>query len=111
MDLMAFLWYFVMWHGLKGSMFESKVTVILDELESLCVRPCKVLKSTSLYEGIMDWIKCGVHKNTPLQYHGIGGLMTTIQRKNKLVQHLWMMKLNNSCKLLCKAAAVKTIGH
>jgi hypothetical protein len=68
---------------------------------------CKVLKSTALYDGIMHWIKHGVHENTPLHYHGIGGLITTAQRKNEQVQHLRMTKLNNSRKLLGKVAALE----
>ena len=35
---LAFIRYFVMWHGLKGGMLESKVKAILEELEASCVR-------------------------------------------------------------------------
>ena len=36
---LAFIRYFVMRRGLKGGMFEPKVTAILEELETSCVRP------------------------------------------------------------------------
>jgi hypothetical protein len=36
---LAFIRYFVKWRGLKGGMFESKVMMILEELEASCVRP------------------------------------------------------------------------
>jgi hypothetical protein len=72
----------------------------------VCVA-CEALKSTSLYDGIMHRINRGVHENTPLHYHGLGGLITTIQRKNEQVQRLRMTKLNNSRKLLGKATALE----
>ena len=44
--------------------------------------PCEALKSTLLYKGIMDRIKYGVRKNTPLQYHGIGVITAVQSRSN-----------------------------
>ena len=58
--------------------------------------PCEALNFTSLYGSIMDRIKYGVHENTPLQYHGIGGLITAVQRKNEEIRCLRMTKLNSS---------------
>jgi hypothetical protein len=73
--------------------------------EQVCV-VCEALKSMLLYDGIMHRIKHSIHKNTTLHYHGIGRLITTIQRKNEQVQQLQMTKLN-SWKLLGKAAALE----
>jgi hypothetical protein len=36
---LMFICYFIMWCGLKGGMFKSKVIAILEELETACMRP------------------------------------------------------------------------
>jgi hypothetical protein len=67
---------------------------------------CRALTSTTLYEGIMDRIKHGVHESTPLVYHGVGGLVTAVRRRVDQVQRLRMIKLNDSRKLQGKAAVL-----
>lgn len=61
---------------------------------------CRALASTSLYVGIMDRIRNGVHENAPLVYHGVGGLIEIARRKTEQVQQLRLTKLNASRKLL-----------
>jgi hypothetical protein len=68
---------------------------------------CQKLTSNALYTGIMDQIKHGIHDQTPLMYHGIGGLMTIVWRKNDLVSQLHMSKLNDSRKLLVKVGMLE----
>jgi hypothetical protein len=56
---------------------------------------------------IIDQIECGVHKNTPLVYHGIGGLVTVVCRKVDQIREMCLMKLNTSRKLLGKVALLE----
>ena len=72
---------------------------------SACDR-CRALTSVHLYISIMDRIRNGVHENTPLIYHGIGGLVEVARRKTEQVRQLRLTKLNASKKLLGKAAAL-----
>ncbi|KAH9170291.1 hypothetical protein EDB89DRAFT_2190372 [Lactarius sanguifluus] len=82
----------------------------------LCRRPsiskgnacndCQALTSVPLYISIMDRIRNGVHENTPLIYHGIGGLVEVAQRKTEQVRQLRLTKLNASRRLLGKATAL-----
>ena len=69
--------------------------------EQVCI-PSEALNSTSLYGSIMDRIKYGVHENTPLQYHGIGGLITAVQRKNEKVRCLRTTKAGRRNLFLCQ---------
>ncbi|RDB18817.1 hypothetical protein Hypma_014567 [Hypsizygus marmoreus] len=68
---------------------------------------CHALTSTTLYEGIIHRIENGVHENTPLIYHGVGGLLVVVKKKGNQVDQLRMTKLNNSKKLLGKATALE----
>ena len=82
----------------------------------LCCRPfvsegsacqdCHELTSTPFYVGIMDRIRHGVHENSPLMYHGVGGLIEVARRKSEQVRQVQMTKLNTSRKLLGKATAL-----
>ncbi|KAH9167194.1 hypothetical protein EDB89DRAFT_2126133, partial [Lactarius sanguifluus] len=82
----------------------------------LCRRPsiskgnacndCQALTSVPLYISIMDRIRNGVHENTPLIYHGIGGLVEVARHKTEQVQQLRLTKLNASRRLLGKATAL-----
>ena len=96
------------YHSINDKFFLQAKSCMKQRVKNgeVCVA-CEVLKSTSLYDGIMHRIRRGVHENTPLHYHGIGGLITAVQRKNEQVQRLRMTKLNNSRKLLGKAAALE----
>ncbi|KAH9048212.1 hypothetical protein EDB84DRAFT_1557011 [Lactarius hengduanensis] len=67
---------------------------------------CQALTSIPLYVNIMDRIRHGVHKNAPLVYHGIGGLVKVAWRKIGQVRQLRLTKLNTSRKLLGKATTL-----
>ena len=54
----------------------------------------------------MNRIQHGVHENSPLIYHGIGGLIGVARRKTEQVRQIQMTKLNTSRKLLGKATAL-----
>lgn len=47
-----------------------------------------------------------MHESTPLVYHGVGGLVTAVRRRVDQVQHLRMIRLNDSRKLQGKAAVL-----
>jgi hypothetical protein len=68
---------------------------------------CQKLTSSTLYTRIIDRIRFSTHKNTPLVYHGIGGLMAIAQWKTDQIKQLWMSKLNNTLKLLVKASTLE----
>ncbi|KAI9432593.1 hypothetical protein H4582DRAFT_2132159 [Lactarius indigo] len=82
----------------------------------LCRRPsiskgnacnnCQALTSIPIYISIMDRIQHGVHENSPLIYHGIGGLVEVARRKTEQVRQLRLTKLNASQRLLGKATAL-----
>jgi hypothetical protein len=55
---------------------------------------CDALKSTSLYDGIIHRMEHGVHENTPLAYHGVGGLVVAVRRKIDQVRQMRLTKLN-----------------
>ena len=76
-------------------------------LEGGICKNCWRLTSSPLYARIMQRIKFGAHKNTPLVYHGIGALMTVARRKTDQIEQLRMSKLNDSQKLLVKATTLE----
>jgi hypothetical protein len=84
--------------------YRSKQLLKTDE-ESCCA--CESIKSTPLYQGIANRIEHGVHENTPLVYHGIGGLLTVVCRKISHIREMRLMKLNTSRKLLGKVALLE----
>ena len=78
---------------------------LVDEGEA-CLK-CKTLKSTSLYNSIIHRMEHGVHENTPLAYHGVGGLVVAVRRKIDQVRQMRLTKLNNGQKLLGKVAMLE----
>jgi hypothetical protein len=74
--------------------------------EGSACKDCRALMSIPLYIGIMDRIRNGVHENTPLIYHGVGGLVEVTRRKTEQVRQLRLTKLNASRQLLGKATAL-----
>lgn len=78
----------------------------LEKDEETCPA-CDALKSTPLYRGIIDRIERGVHENTPLVYHGVGGLLSVVHRKIDQIREMRLMKLNTSQKLLGKVALLE----
>ena len=75
------------------------------EGKSTC-KNCRKLTLSSLYLGIIEQINHGIHKNTPLVYHGVEGLVMIIRWKREQNDILCMSKLNDSQKLLVKVGAL-----
>jgi len=78
----------------------------LEQDKETC-RACEAITSTSIYRGIIDRIERGVHENTPLVYHGVGGLLTVVRRKIDQIREMRLMKLNTSRKLSGKVAVLE----
>jgi ribosomal protein L30/L7E len=72
---------------------------------SLC-NSCKVLTENKKLRGILQRIKTGVHENTPLTYHSVGGLVALARRKTGLLKVLRLRRLNDTRKLAGKAVAL-----
>lgn len=68
---------------------------------------CQKLTSSTLYTKIMYRIRFGAHENTPLVYHGFGGLMAVTRWKTDQIEQLRMSKLNSTQKLLVKATTLE----
>jgi len=43
---------------------------------------CDGLSCNTTLQGVLDRIECGVHENTRLTYHGVGGLVKIVRIKN-----------------------------
>lgn len=67
---------------------------------------CKVLTNNKNLQGILQWIKTGVHENTPLMYHSIKGLVALAWRKARQLKALQLRRLNDMQKLEGKATAL-----
>jgi hypothetical protein len=48
----------------------------------------------------------GVHENTHLVYHSIGGLVSIVQRKTEEIKTLKLCRLNDAKKLAGKTVAI-----
>jgi hypothetical protein len=70
-------------------------------------RNCKVLSESSMLQGIVNRIEMGVHENSRLCYHGIGGLVKIVRQKTGQVQALRLRRLNDARKLTAKATALE----
>ncbi len=67
---------------------------------------CEMLTENANLEGIIRRIETGVHENTHLVYHSIGGLITLVRRKTGEVKALRLRRLNDAKKLAGKAVAL-----
>ena len=61
---------------------------------------CRSLKDNGTLAGIILRMTKGVHPNTPLDYHGIGGLTELVRRKALDNDHLRLCAINQTRKLL-----------
>ncbi|KAF8148643.1 hypothetical protein B0H34DRAFT_668291, partial [Crassisporium funariophilum] len=72
--------------------------------------PCKACVNLrdqdSNLEGILRRLETGVHENSRLVFHGIGGLVRIIRQKTGEVWALRLQKLNDAQKLAGKAVAI-----
>ena len=70
-------------------------------------KDCRALTSLPLYICIMmDRIRHGVHENTPLVYHGVGGIFELIRRTEQ-VQQLRLTKLNKGRHVEAQSGGAK----
>jgi len=76
-----------------------------------CCKNCEMLTGNSNLQGILQRIEKGVHENTHLAYHSVGGLITLVRRKTGQVKALHLRRLNNAQKLVGKAIALDDMKH
>ena len=72
---------------------------------SLC-NSCELLNKNGNLQGVLQRIKTGIHENTHLTYHSIGGLVTLARRKTGEIKALRLKRLNDARKLAGKAVAL-----
>ncbi|KAF8223879.1 hypothetical protein L208DRAFT_1124317, partial [Tricholoma matsutake] len=71
-----------------------------------CCKHCEALTKNGNLQGILQQIETGVHENTHLMYHIIGGLVMIVRRKTGEVCALCLRRLNDAQKLAGKAVAL-----
>ena len=89
-----------MWKGLHGEYCKPN--------SGLC-NSCELLNKNGNLQGVLQQIKTGIHENTHLRYHSIGGLVTLARRKTGEIKALRLKGLNNAWKLAGKVVAVDDI--
>jgi len=67
---------------------------------------CEMLTENANLQGVIQRIETGIHENTSLVYHSIGGLITLVRRKDSQVKVLRLRRLNDAKKLAGKAIAL-----
>lgn len=66
-------------------------------------RPCQNLEGNESLKGIIHRANHGIHKNANFAYHGIGGLIELLQRKNTQIEALRLHGLNQAKRLIGQA--------
>jgi hypothetical protein len=69
-------------------------------------RNCEMLTKNASLQGVLQRMETGVHENTHLAYHSVGGLVTLVRRKQGEVKALRLRKLNDARKLAGKAVVI-----
>ena len=67
---------------------------------------CNRLTENGNLQGVLRRIENGVHENTHLMYHSVGGLVAIVRTKTREVRALRLRKLNDAQKLTGKAVAL-----
>lgn len=67
---------------------------------------CNMLTKNGNLQGVLRRIETGVHENTHLTYHSVGGLVAIVRTKTREVRALRLKKLNDAQKLAGKAVAL-----
>ena len=70
---------------------------------------CKMLTKNENLQGVLQQMETGVHENTHLAYHSVGGLVTLVRRKQSEVKALHLRKLNDARKLAGKAIVIDNL--
>ena len=68
---------------------------------------CRSLTESPLLGGILERLEKGVHENSQMMYHGVGGLIKIVRQKNGHIQALRLRKLNEAKKLMSKTVALE----
>src|SRR5713101_5222643 len=68
---------------------------------------CAGLGQNKYIQKIMTRYTDGIHKNSPLVYHGIGGLIDIVHQKSSEVDHLHLCWLNDMRKLAGKEGVIE----
>jgi hypothetical protein len=68
---------------------------------------CTGLGQNKNIQKIMTQYTDGIHKNSPLVYHGIGGLIDIVHWKSSEVDHLRLRQLNDMQKLAGKEGVIE----
>jgi hypothetical protein len=84
----------------------SKGCVAKSQPNSECCRNCENLEKNANIQGVLQQMEMGVHENTHLAYHGVGGLVTLVRRKHSELKALHLWKLNDAQKLVRKATTI-----
>jgi hypothetical protein len=71
-----------------------------------CCEHCNGLGNNQYIQKIVARITNGIHENTPLIYHGIGGLIETVHRKTKAIDVLRLRRLNDLRNLIGKEGII-----
>lgn len=78
----------------------------LKKAESTCCNCCSI-ETNVLYQGIVEHMINGIKENTTFTYQPISGLITLLRGKVDQVRAMHLTKLNDSRKLVGKAAALE----
>ena len=65
-----------------------------------CCGPCNSLGNNEYLKNIIDRYTNSIHNNSPLVYHGIGGLVEVVHRKTSSIDVLCLHHLNDARKLV-----------
>jgi hypothetical protein len=70
-------------------------------------RACTGLGQSKYTQKIITRYTDGIHKNSPLVYHGIGGLIDIVHQKSSEVDRLHLRRLNDMWKLAGKEGVIE----
>jgi hypothetical protein len=68
--------------------------------------PCDDLGDNEYLQNIIARFTDGVHDNSPLVYHGIGGLVQVVRRKTSMINALRLGRLNDARNLIGKEGVI-----
>lgn len=99
-------WNYSMTNGvlvLHAQNYKGKISTGHEQCPS-----CNTITKNLTLQGILDWMDGGVHKNSRLVYHGVGGLVKIIWQRTHQVEALHLQKLNDASKLVGKVTALES---
>jgi hypothetical protein len=105
-DILGDPWDYAVTRGrlvLHASACKKKVKA---DSTSACSACTNLRDNDSNLAGILQRFETGVHENSRLAFHGVGGLINIVRRKTGEVRALRLRKLNDAQKLASKAVAI-----